>query len=289
MNPVATPTCGFHYGLSYAEYAKWDAINFSRLKPIRDTASKCRYEIDHPKEPTPSMVLGSALHVAILEPARFEALFHICPPCDRRTIEGKEIFAKAEREAAGKLLIRQGDEAMGQVETVRGMAQSVLGLKAARPFISGAGQNEVAALWRDEETGLLCKGKMDRFLPEFSGLDGFPVIIEVKSTKDASLWGFSREVDNLGYAAQAACYCAAVKTIMGKMPVHIFIAVENFPPFDCAFHMTDDAAIQTGQRQYRQMLKRYAECVKKNEWPGYPDRVQVLSLPKYAHERKYED
>lgn len=291
MNPIALPACGLHYGVSFEDYQKWPAANFSKIKPIADTASKCRYAMDNPKVPTPAMILGSALHVATLEPSRFEQMFHICPPCDRRTSEGKAIYAQESLKAEGKILIRQGshdDESLlGEVESVRGMAKAIHGLKSAAPFLTGSGQNEVSMLWRDEETGLFCKARMDRSIEHFEPLD-MPVTVELKSCRDASAWAFAKAVDDMGYAAQAAGYRHGYKVITGRNPMHFFIAVENFPPFDCAVYSLDDQSLQTGYLQYRQMLNRYAECVKINCWPGYPDRLTKLELPKWAHERKYD-
>ncbi len=290
---IALPTSGFHYGVAYEEYAQWPAINFSKLKPIRDTASKCKHAIDNPRKPTPARVLGQAFHVAVLEPARFEQLFYICPPCDRRTAEGKDIFAKAEQAAGTRLMIRSGskeDEGLlNEVKTLQDMARAVHAFKAAGMLLHGAGQNEVSAIWQDQETGLMCKGRFDRFIPEFERLEGQPVIVEIKTTKDAAEWAFAKDCDVMGYAAQAASYRHAVLTITGKSPVHSFIATEKEAPYDLAVYQLDDQSLQTGWLQYRQMLKRYAECVKSNQWPGYPDAFQVLSLPKYANERNYAE
>lgn len=287
------PIPGFHYGLPYEEYSKWDAINFSRLKPIRDTASKCRYEMDNPKKPTPAMILGSALHVATLEPARFEQLFHTCPPCDRRTKEGKEFYAEQEKAAGSKLLIRDGsseDEGnLSAVKNLRGMAKAIRSMKSAAPFLNGQGQNEVSALWKDGETGLMCKARIDRFIDELALFRGMPAIVEIKTTQDASEWEFSKTVDKLYYDAQAACYCIAVKAITGKTPQHVFLACESFPPFDAQTYFTDEQNIQIGHRKYRQMLNRYAECVKSGKWPGYKDVYIALGPTKYANERSYED
>lgn len=292
MNPIELPAAGLHYGVPYEVYAKWPAINFSKLKPIRDTASKCKWEMDHPKEPTPSMILGSAMHIAVLEPARFEQVYYLCPPCDRRTSEGKEIYAKAERGAQGKVLIRQGakdDEGLlNQVAALKGMVASIKALRTTAPFLQGVGHNEVSAVWRDEETGLWCKGRFDRLIPDFGPWEGVPVIVEIKTAQDASEWGFGKSADSFGYAAQAAGYRQGLKAITGKSPAHVLIVAESSPPYDAAVFMLDGPSLQTGLLQYRQMLTRYAECVAKNQWPGYPDKLQVLSLPKYAHERNYE-
>jgi hypothetical protein len=281
------PACGIHHDVSFDDYALWPAANFSTVKAIRNTASKCKYAIDNPKELSTAMALGQALHVATLEPARFDGMFHICPPCDRRTKEGKELYEAECRKAGGKILIREGDESLGEVERVRGMSAALHALKSADPFLHGAGRNEVSMLWKDEDTGLMCKGRVDRLIENFPGLD-LPVIVEIKSTKNANAWGFGKDVDTMSYAAQAACYRAGYTATAGKAPMHVFLAVESFAPFDAAVFTLDDESMQTGLLQYRQMLKRYAECLKTGLWPGYPDHVQILSMPKYANERTYE-
>lgn len=278
MNPITLPAPGLHYGVEFSDYQKWDAVNFSRLKPIRGTASKCKYEIDHPKDPTPAMILGSSLHVATLEPARFESQFFIRPECDRRTKEGKEIYAKAMAEAHGRLMLEDGEE----IEALRAMAKVIQTNCASRLFLDCAGQNEVSALWRDAETGLMCKARFDRLLPSFDRLPGKPpVIVEIKSDRNAEPWAFGKTCDDRQYAGQAASYCHAHKMITGVRPAHIFIVVENTPPHDLQVHMLDDQGLQTGMLEYREMLNRYAECERTGIWPGYDEKINVLSLPKW--------
>lgn len=277
MNPVPLPSPGLHYGVAFDDYARWPAVNYSRLKAIRSSASKCKYAMDHPKDPTPAMVLGSSLHVATLEPARFDEMFFVRPECDRRTKEGKAIYAQAMAEANGRLMIEDGEE----LDLVRNMAAAIHASKAAKPFLTEPGQNEVSALWLDDETGLMCKARFDRLIPEFS-LFGLAVVVEIKTTRDAQEWSFGKDCHTMGYAVQAASYCHGASRILGKLPAHVFIAVENTPPHDMQVHMLDDAGLQTGLLQYRSMLNRYAECVKSGEWPGYPDKLNVLSLPKWA-------
>ena len=287
MNITEMPACGLFYDVSFENYTDWPAANFSKIKAIRGTASKCKYAIDVPKEQTTAMMLGTALHIATLEPGRFEGMFHICAPCDRRTKEGKELYESECRKAAGKIIIREGAESLGEVERVRGMAKSIHNLKSAERFLSGLGRNEVSMLWKDVETGMYCKGRMDRLIENFPELN-VPVIVEIKSTKNANAWGFGRDTDTMSYAAQAANYVAGYKAITGKTALHVFLTVESFAPFDAAVFTLDDESLQTGLLQYRQMLTRYSECVKTGSWPGYVDEVQILSMPKYAHDKNYD-
>ena len=285
--PIALPASGIHHGVSFADYTAWPAINFSTLKAIRGTPSKCKWEMEHPKAQTPAMILGSALHIATLEPARFEAMFHICPPCDRRTKEGKETYAQESLKAEGKIMIRKGGDdsdkgAMGEVESVRGMAAAIHAHKIASALVNGKGQNEVSLLFKDEETGLMCKARLDRCIEHYELLQ-CPLIVELKSCRDADDWGFGKDCNSRAYHIQAASYCHGYQVITGKRPAHAFIAVENFPPHDLKVHMLDDAAMQSGLLSYRSMLNRYAQCVKSGNWPGYDEKVNTLELPKWSH------
>lgn len=295
------PTAGLHYGIPYEDYAAWPAINFSKLKPILGTASKCKYEMDNPKKPTAAMTLGSALHVATLEPGRFESLFYICPASDLRTTEGKKIFAEHREKAGARAIIRSGTKdddktggentpisSVGQIELLQGMAKSIRGLKSTARFLDGAGFNEVSMLWKDEEFDLWCKARVDRMQLDFEKFNR-PLIVELKTARDASDFWFSKDIDSRNYDAQAASYRHGLQMICGKSAIHVFIAVENFAPYDAAVYMPDDHSLQTGLLKYRHMLKLYAQCVKSGKWPGYPDKVQTIGLPGYANERTYAD
>lgn len=274
------PLPGLHYGVSFSDYQSWDAVNYSTLKHMRGTASKCKWAMDHPKDPTDAMNNGQALHVATLEPGRFDGMFYLCPPCDGRTKEGKELLAHHTAAAAqeGKTMLRQGlKEDAGKVESLaayRGMANAIHASKAASLFFKGQGQNEVTLLWIDPATGLPCKGRVDSLREDY--------VLEIKSTRNADDWSFGKDCFSMGYHIQAANYLQGLKIITGKRYGHVIVAVESAPPYDVKVHMLDDAAQQTGASQYNELLVRFAECKKTNQWPGYEDKVTTLSLPKYA-------
>ena len=276
------PASGLHYGVAFETYQSWPAVNFSTLKEIRKTASKCKYAIDHPREMTDAMKNGQALHVATLEPGRFDGMFHICPPADGRTKEGKETLTYHSQLAAQekKIMLRQGfkddDAKFEAIAAYRGMAAAIHRSKAASMLLQGQGQNEVSGLYRDEETGLWCKFRCDRIV------DSLGYIVEIKSTRDASEWSFAKDVHSMAYHAQAASYIRGVQKITGKKYGHVIIAVESEPPYDVAVYYLDDQGLQTGLLNYTAWLARYAECLNKNQWPGYPDQLMPLSLPSYA-------
>lgn len=279
----ALPSAGFHYGVTFEQYQSWDAVNVSKLKPFRRTPFHARWEMDHPRE-SEAMDVGSALHTAILEPGKFAERFLIAPLYDARKKEGREIAAQCEAEAAGRTVIRR-KASPGEVggDDIEGMASTVRQFKAPSKLLDLPGQCEVSALWKDETTGLMCKCRFDKLVTRP------PVILEIKTCRDASNWAFGGQCAKLGYAAQASYYRWAHKVLTGVEATHVFLAIENKGPWAPKCWTLDDASLQTGALAFRAWLNQYAECVKSGTWPGYHDSVEVLSLPVWANRETYED
>ncbi len=270
---MITPSTGFHPTVTYETYSAWDAANISRLKAMSRSPLHCKHAIENPREQTDSLLMGLALHAAVFEPAKFETGFAVIPKFDRRTKDGKAAHEQAMNAAAGKDIINEE-----QLEAVTAMADSIRETRSAQKFLVAPGMCEHSALWLDTETQMRCKGRFDK-LAQFAAR---PVIVELKTTKDAGSASFGRDVFNYGYAAQAAFYCDGHKAVTGEEPLHVIIAVENSAPWAVACYMLTDAALQTGRLEYRRWLNLYADCVRSGVWPGYPDKVELLDLPAWA-------
>lgn len=271
MTEVITPAVGLHANVPYAAYAKWPAINISKLKTMRRSPLHCRYEIDHPREETDALLLGKLLHVAVFEPGRLSSEFYVMPKCDRRTKEGKELYAAALKESEGKTIIYQDE-----MSKVQAMAAEILKHPRAKHFTQAAGMCELSMLW--ETQGTLCKGRLDRRVE----LPGTHYIVELKSTRDASLTWFPRDVHRFGYAMQAAWYCHGHEVITGQKAGHVLIAVESDPPHAVAVYMLTDASQQAGYAEAMAHLKAYAECMKSGNWHGYSENIELLDMPYWA-------
>lgn len=270
-----TPTPGLHHAVPFADYQQWEAVNQSALQPMKRSPLHCRWEIDHPSAPSDAMVLGSALHAAAFDPGEFARQFVKAPKFDRRTKSGKEDAAAFDAANTGRVALDPDDWV-----ACNAMADSIRNCDTARQFVEAAGNCEVSMLWRDKPTGLLAKGRADRLVT----LAGSPWIVEVKTTRNASVWAFGKAIADYGYHAQAAHYIDGYETITGQTPGHAFIAVENEPPHACAVYLLGDSSLQTGRALIRRWLDRFAECSKSGRWPGYPDRADVIEIPHYAME-----
>jgi len=223
------------------------------------------------KEPTPAMKLGTAIHTAVLEPDEFSKRHMVAPVVDRRTKDGKATWEQfvADAEAAGADLISAEDFA-----TCQAISQQVRQHPTARKVFAN-GTPELSAYWTDAETGLLCKCR-----PDWLGL---PLIVDLKSTEDASAEGFAKSAWNYRYWVQAAWYVDGIEQATGQRPdAFVFAAFEKSAPYACAFYFADEAMLDMGRREYRKQLRVLAECKAADKWPGYPTDVLPLGVPAWA-------
>ena len=168
---------------------------------------------------------------------------------------------------------------MAQLSMAYAMANNLGEIDELDEMLSPAlGLVEAAIQWTDKVTGVPCKCRMDYCLPDLD----IPVVLDLKTTRDASPKAFGRSVYEFGYHVQAAMYSDALEAVTGKTPMFLFFCVENTPPHHTAKYFLDDQALWMGQDKYRDLLKKYQECVESGEWPGYSDEFVQLSLPRWA-------
>lgn len=221
-----------------------------------------------PQEPTPAMLLGTAIHSAVLEPHSFANDYVVFPKIDRRTKEGKAYYDELVAQAAGRTIISADDYA-----TCVSIQDNVRRHPAAQVLLND-GEPELSVYWRDEQTGVLCKCRPDWMNYKAN------TIIDVKSTDDASPAGFQKSIVKWGYHVQAAWYLDGVKAATGHAPkAFIFAAFEKTRPFATAFYYADEDMIELGRQLYRERLDVFAACLKNNSWPGYPQQLSPISLP----------
>lgn len=279
---------GIYAGIPNAEYHGGPGISKSGLDVIARSPLHFWQQYLNPererREPTPAMVIGTAIHTAVLEPGDFGKRY-VAVPADapRRPTDAQRNAKKPSDEtlaaitwwddfnakAEGKEIITLDD-----AQTCMRIADQVRSHPTARKVFA-TGQAELSCYWTDAETGVLCKCR-----PDWLNL---PLIVDVKSTEDASRDAFMRSAWNYRYWVQAAWYMDGVEQATGQRPdAFIFGAFEKSAPHACAFYFADDAMIELGRQEYRKHLRVYAECLAADRWPGYPTDVLALGLPAWA-------
>jgi hypothetical protein len=226
-------------------------------------------------EQSPAMALGSAVHCAILEPEKFSSEYAVAPKVDRRTKEGKEIFAAFEADSNGKTILTAD-----QMETIEGMKTSVLSHEIALGMLTG-GEAEYSYYVTDSETGIGLKCRPDFF--------NKGALIDLKTCRDASVEGFTGACFNMGYFIQAAFYLDVFNAANGtKLEEFYFVAVENTAPFAVNTFKMGEAEIAFGREQYKKALKQYADYLKQPERLqdfGYKKQINEIAFRPYMFEK----
>lgn len=271
---MKAPEPGVYQSVPESDYRAWDAINYSALKHGARSMRHVKQALDERTESTDAQTLGTALDLFVLDHPAFMRRTAVAPDVDKRTKAGKAEWESFCVENAGRLILT-----LDQWDAVKRMGEALRRHPAAARLLAAPGHTQTCAVWRDIQTGVLCKGRLDKFIPG-------KLIFDLKTTRDASPRGFGRAVAEYGYHMQMAWYGEGYRTATGgfELPIEepLLLAVENEPPHAVAVYRLDDAAMRAGSERMERLVAMYAEARKAGRWDAYPDDVQTLSVPGWA-------
>lgn len=262
--PVFAP--GIYGDIPNEVYQASAGVSCSMLKRFAEAPAKARVRRPESK----ALTEGTLSHTALLEPHALEARYCVS---DLKSFDARHEAYKAEAERAqGRVLVKRKDyeEALAQRD-------AVLAHPVAREMLAPGLMIEQSAYWHDAEAGLLCRGRLDGWRPEWRA------IIDVKTTMDAAHRAFSRDAAKFRYPWQAAIYSDGWEAAGGGLvEAFLFLAIEKDPPFLIQVYELDPLALEAGRRQARDALVRFAECSASNVWPGYSETIERLHLPEWV-------
>ena len=284
---------GIYFGISNEDYHAGPGISKSGLdiihqqSPLHYWAAYIDPERE-PREETAAFRLGNAIHAAVLEPGEFDHRYALIPEDAPRRPTVTQINAKKPSDDTLYAIGWWNDfDAKNENVTILSpeewsVAQKIGANARLHPLaksIFNEGDAELSVFWTDPETEVLCKCRPDWLISP----NPKHVILDLKSTADASPDGFMRSAYNYGYHRAAAWYLDGVEAATGDRPdAFMFLAVEKKAPFAVAYYYADEAMIELGRRECRAALRTYANCLSSGKWPGYPEMVVPLGLPRWA-------
>lgn len=266
---------GIYPNVQRAEYEKFDAINISTLIHGIQSMAHLKHQLDvKPSKKTPAQNFGIGLHLAVFEPSEFKKRAKVGPDVNKNSTEWKEFYKKCDG----------GDTILSSKENyeILLMRNVLRTWEPTRLILDSEGYGEITVVWTDKETGLKCRGIIDRFC----SLHGESLVVDLKSCTDASHGAFTRSIMEYFYHAKAAWYLDALNTLHPMNRRFVFIAQEKDAPYCAALYELDDRAMAEGRRIYQKLLRQYAECKKTDVWPAYPSGIQPLALPKWAYKKE---
>lgn len=235
--------------IDIADYHAHQAIGKSTLDLIARDPHLVEWAKHAPvdTDKTSAADIGDAFHALLLEPIRFDNSFAVAPEFNLRTNDGKAQAAEFAAANAGKTVLTAAENRMLQM-----MRDSVMAHPQARELIEANGLVEQSFFWTDEQTGIDCKCRPDKFIAD-RGL-----LVDVKTTP--SLSKFSYSVEDYRYYVQAPWYCDGVdlfdhETAMAFLVVQKSAELGRYPVQ--VFTLPEDL-IMYGRQTYRRDLDKYA-------------------------------
>lgn len=281
---IETPDVGLHEGVPAADYHQWHAANFSSLKEFRYTPLHVYQALVEPSEEAPATSLGTATHLAVLEPEAFERCYAKSPPGDARLKKYKDELREIVAADPNREIIRYDDW-----HKIAKMRDAVWAHPRARELLSGQGLTEVSCLWHDSETGILCRSRVDRI-----GMtrEGWPCVVDFKTFGDyggrLEPYAVEKVINDYSYHIQGAHYLSGLEALAPCQRRFILLFVEKNPPHGVRLVELDLGSIELGRRQLRRWLRRLKHCQESGEWPGWSSDFDVMGVPSFAYSQEEE-
>lgn len=216
--------------------------------------------------------IGTGAHTVILEPERIDIdLAIITPYAPKRptlaqinaskpsaqAVKSIEYWEWFDNEFKGRTPISQAD-----FDTIRFMSDSVFRHPAARDLLR-TGTAERITTWQDSIIGVDMKCRSD--------WDTGGVVVDLKTTEDASPYGFKKSAYKWRYDVQSAVYLDGM-----KRNDFIFIAVEKSAPYAVGVYVAPPEMINSGREKRDANLNTYANCLSTGKWPAYSEIIEPL-------------
>lgn len=256
-------------------YSLAEFISYSGLKNIKKSPAHYRYYKDEPLDvETDAMAFGSAYHCFILEPEKFERDYYVFDDdaiyqvligegfkSPRSTKQYKEWMESEMRVIGDRKTIEKGEYIK-----LKEMKDRLFSHYYCRALLSkGEAEKSITGIISTTEGDINIKAK-----PDFVKADK-KIIVDLKTTFDASVDGFPRAAADGDYHIQAALYSDLMEMVTGDGMgwSFYFIAQEKKKPYAFNIFEASPQFIGQGRYEYEQLLRLYQMCITENKWPGY--------------------
>ena len=260
--------------ISNAEYhGRKTHLSSTNVRTHKKNKKQFKYSLTHDLvKQTKAMADGTAIHAFLLERAVFDSDFAI-KPADMRlnTKEGK----KWAIDNKNKIII---DFDLGS--NLFEIEKSVLN-SPAKLIYDIKGQAELSYFWDD--LGLV-KGKCR---PDWISDDG-NIVVDIKTTTDASPKGFQKSIANWGYHLQLGWYMRGLQKLGLPAKEFIFIAIEKTPPFSVGVYRANKEMITYANDEINNLVYDIDESLKSDDFPDYTPEIMDLGLPNWMNPKEPE-
>lgn len=253
--------------MPYEDYATLPGLRAGAIKTLLSSPLEYHWGLTHQREETDALRLGTATHLAILEPERFEREVSVWG--ERRAGKLWDQWSR-EQTDAGHLILNTREH-----ELICAQARAVREDEQAGPLLAQVTDREISVTWdRDERPA---KARLDAITS-----DG--VVVDLKSAADVTPRGFAAAAWRYGYHVQAAWYLeAALQAGLTDEERFAFLTVGKRLPIDAVVYEVSTDLLHRGREQIAIALERLERCEAEDHWPGVAEgRVLTLDAPSWA-------
>lgn len=265
---------GIYRGMSFADYCAIPAINQSTLKEMSRSPAHYKDLLVKPRKETKAMITGRAVHTALTDGMEaFKSEYILGGPINDKT--GK-IYGRDSNKFQEWLAQQPADKVYltdDEWEAVHGIIESLEDYPLIKSFLMDGTQedNEVTMVWKDEESGLICKGRCDLLRPSWASIG------DIKTNEDASHEGGDSSYVNFEYYCQGAFYIDGAKACGIDGITHfMFLFAEKNRPYGWSIRPMIQEDVALGRSINKTDLLKIAECRQSGKWPGYPETREVI-------------
>ena len=268
------------------EYHAIDALSASGLKLLAKSPAHYQNSKIYERLDTAAFKRGRALHSLVLEPelqevstldedalaAEYES--EKGKPCT--TLASTSIYKAAVAEFTQQhpnaTLLRQGE-----YEALKQRAETVLNHPDVKElFKTGMAEQSLII----EHDGIKLKCRFDWICTKRH------IIVDLKTTEDASPDGFAKQSDRYNYHWQAYWYSYLYRIAFGATPKFYFVCSENAVPHEVAVLKVNNglgSVIDLAAKETAPLVEKYKECLKTDVWHGY--ETQDLPMTSWQESR----
>lgn len=224
-----------------------------------------------PESVGPAADLGQAFHTLILEPETFEERYAVMPEeCagDGRTKAVKQAREAFELEHADKHPLTPSDF----IKLCR-MRDSLMEHPAGRPLIEAQGETELSHEW--DQNGVRCKVRFDKLVTVNAW--GSPLVLDLKTTPDASRRAWGSKVRGFRYDIQAGLYLLGAQSYFAIGEAEFaWPVVSTEQPYLSRIYQLEDWQATLAKMAAGDLLTDMAHCYETANWRDEED-VRIIT------------
>jgi len=246
----------------------------STVRKVLTSPKKYLHDKTAESVPTKAMEEGTAVHTFFLENELFKNRYCFKPKAfNGRTKEGKQWM---EEHSHLNILGAEWEENLIH------MNHSFLA-SPAKMIYDMEGLTELS-FFSEDLGGIRAKCRPDWISHDKN------IVVDLKTTQDASPKGFQKSIANFGYHIQASFYLRVLQNLGFDSYDFIFIAIEKTAPFCVGVYRASMEMLEEGNKKVDEAIDKILWCKENDSYPDYtPNEIETISLPPWMTKKKEPD